>query len=175
MLTEKHLYDTNKIERVVLRVMPNMNYDTDKYNRCVEDMGELLQRTVRICQLFERKQIKVHGFTSSQCYIMLEILKCGTLSINEISEKMKLEISTVTRIMDNLVRDQLIVRNRSARDKRIVEAALTDEGEHEAVKLRDGIRDYYKQVISRLPPGHVREAMNAVELLLTAVEQSTNG
>jgi MarR family transcriptional regulator, organic hydroperoxide resistance regulator len=154
--------------------MENHTYDINKYNRCVEDMGELLQRTVRICQLFEREQIKVHGFTSSQCYILLEILKNETLTINEISAKMNLEISTITRIMDNLVRDQLIVRNRSTQDKRIVEASLTEKGQHEAAKLRESIRDYYKHVISHLPPGHVREVMNAVELLLTAVEQSNS-
>jgi DNA-binding MarR family transcriptional regulator len=153
--------------------MPNQIYDFDKYNRCVEDMGQLLQRTVRICQVFEREQIKVHGFTSSQCYILLEILKSGILTINEISYKMNLEISTITRIMDNLVRDQLIVRNRSLQDKRIVEAALTEKGKNEAAKLQESIQEYYKHVISCLPPGHVREVMNAVELLLTAVEQST--
>lgn len=154
--------------------MPNHTYDIDKYNRCIEDIGELLQRTVRICQLFEREQIKVHGFTNSQCYILLEILKNGTLTINEISAKMNLEISTITRIMNNLVRDQLIVRNRSTQDKRIVEAALTEKGKQEAAKLRESIRDYYQNVISHLPPGHVREVMNAVELLLTAVEQSNS-
>ncbi|HWR45734.1 MarR family winged helix-turn-helix transcriptional regulator [Sporomusa sp.] len=154
--------------------MTDHTIDIDKYNRCVEDIGELLQRTVRICQLFEREQIKVHGFTSSQCYILLEILKNDTLTINEISTKMNLEISTITRIMDNLVRDQLLVRNRLSHDKRVVEAALTEKGKHEANKLRESIRDYYKNVISHLPPGHVREVMSAVELLLTAVEQSNN-
>ncbi|HWR07239.1 MarR family winged helix-turn-helix transcriptional regulator [Sporomusa sp.] len=152
--------------------MTNDSIDIDKYNRCVEDIGGLLQRTVRICQLFEREQIKVHGFTSSQCYILLEVLKSGTLTINEISSKMNLEISTITRIMDNLVRDQLLVRNRLSHDKRVVEASLTEKGIHEANKLRESIRDYYKNVISHLPPGHVREVMSAVELLLTAVEQS---
>jgi MarR family transcriptional regulator, organic hydroperoxide resistance regulator len=154
--------------------MEGNTYNMDKYNRCIEDMGELLQRTVRICQLFEREQIKVHGFTSSQCYILLEILKNETLTINEISAKMNLEISTITRIMDNLVRDQLIIRNRSTQDKRIVEARLTEKGQHEATQLRASIRDYYKHVISHLPPGHVREVMHAVELLLTAVAQSNN-
>ena len=150
----------------------NLPADIDKYNRCVEDIGLLLQRTVRICQLFEREQIKIHGFTSSQCYILLEILKSGPLTINEISTRMNLEISTITRIMDNLVRDQLLVRNRLLHDKRVVEAALTDKGLLAANKLRAGISDYYKNVISHLPPGHVREVMSAVELLLTAVEQA---
>jgi DNA-binding MarR family transcriptional regulator len=145
--------------------------EEEKYNRCVEDIGELLQKAVRTFQIFERGQIKVHGFTSSQCYIVLEIYKHETLSINEISEKMHLEISTITRIMNNLVRDGLILRKKSSYDKRVVEAVLTESGKKAALKLQKSIANYYKNVISNLPRGHVREVMSAVELLVTALEK----
>jgi len=122
--------------------------------------------------MFERKQIRVHGFTHSQCYILLELFKHGPLTIKEISGKMNLEISTITRIMDNLVRDQLILRHRSIFDKRIVEAILTEQGKEAAQKLQKGITSYYQNVISNLPRGHVREVMNSVELLLLALENA---
>ena len=144
--------------------------EDEKYNRCVEDIGDLLQKTVRIFQLFERQQIKQHGFTSSQCYILLEVLKYGSLTINEISVKMKLEISTITRIMDNLVRDKLLLRQKSIQDKRIVEAVLTEDGRQAALKLKESIMKNYQEVISYLPRGHVREVMSSVELLLIALE-----
>ncbi|WP_371381393.1 MarR family winged helix-turn-helix transcriptional regulator [Sporomusa aerivorans] len=151
------------------------NYeDPDKYNRCIEDIGELLRQTVRTCQVLERQQIRTHGFTSSQCYILLEILKAESMTINEISLKMGLEISTITRIMDNLVRDGLVVRTRSPRDKRIVEALLTEAGRREAIKLRNSIHSYYQNIISLLPAGHVREVMSATQQLLTAVVQAGN-
>jgi len=154
--------------------MYNKLSEDDKYQRCVEDIGDLLQKTVRIFQLFEREQIKVHGFTSSQCHLLLEILKHDSLTINELSTKMKLEISTVTRVMDNLVRDKLILRKRSTQDKRIVEALLTEQGKISALKLQDSIEQYYREVISNLPRGHVREVMNSVELLLTALEKANH-
>lgn len=144
----------------------------EKYNRCVEDIGELLQKTVRIFQMFEKEQIRVHGFTHSQCYILLEVFKHGPLTINEISGKMKLEISTITRIMDNLVRDQLMLRQRSMLDKRIVEAVLTVQGKQAAQKLQESITNYYQNIISNLPRGHVREVMSSVELLLSALEKA---
>lgn len=146
--------------------------EDEKYNRCVEDIGDLLQKTVRIFQLFEREQIKQHGFTSSQCYILLEVLKHGSLTINEISGKMKLEISTITRIMDNLVRDKLLIRQRSIQDKRIVEAVLTEQGKQAALNLKESIMKNYQEVISHLPRGHVREVMSSVELLLIALEKT---
>ncbi|WP_019552975.1 MarR family winged helix-turn-helix transcriptional regulator [Propionispira raffinosivorans] len=144
----------------------------EKYNRCIEDIGELLQKTVRGFQMFEKEQIRIHGFTHSQCYILLEILKHGSLTINEISVKMKLEASTITRIMDNLVRDHLLMRQRSTFDKRIVEAILTEQGHTAAVRLEASIKMYYRNVIKNLPRGHVREIMSAVEALLGALEKA---
>ena len=146
--------------------------EEEKYNRCIEDIGELLQKAVRTFQIFEREQIRVHGFTNSQCYLLLEIDKHHTLSMNEISEKMRLEISTITRIMNNLVRDGLVLRNRSTYDKRVVEAVLTEEGKEVAQNLQQSIGNYYKNVISNLPSGHVREVMGTVELLVTALEKA---
>lgn len=163
------MYDTN-INRD--KGVKNIVSEEEKYNRCIEDIGELLQKTVRTFQILEREQIKLHGFTSSQCYILLEIYKHQTLSINEISEKMHLEISTITRIMNNLVRDELIFRKKSIYDKRVVEAVLTEKGKERALQLQKIIENYYKNVISNLPRGHVREVMDAVELLVTALEKA---
>ncbi len=152
--------------------MSDVISNDEKYKRCVEDIGDLLQKTVRIFQMFEKEQIKVHGFTHSQCYMLLEIFKHGSLTINEISSKMNLEISTITRIMDNLVRDNLILRQRSVQDKRIVEAVLTAQGKQAALNLQESITTYYQNVISNLPRGHVREVMSAVESLLSALEKA---
>jgi len=38
--------------------------------------------------------------------------------------------------------------------------------------LQTGIEDYYKNVISNLPRGHVREITRAVELLVIALEKT---
>lgn len=166
-MTSIYLYDTNKYKRVIFILS-----EEEKYNHCVNDIGELLQKTVRILQMFEREQIRVHGFTTSQCYLLLEIEKHQVLTINEISEKMRLEASTITRIMNNLVRDGLVLRQRADSDKRIVEAVLTEQGKATAQELKKSIAGYYKGVISNLPRGHVREVMNSVELLLVALEKA---
>lgn len=168
-MTDIYLYDTNIYK--VMEVKSILN-EEEKYNQCIEDIGILLQKAVRTFQLLEREQIRVHGFTSSQCYILLEIYKHQTLSINEISEKMRLEISTVSRIMNNLVRDELILRKRSVFDKRVVEAILTEKGKEIAQQLQKSIVNYYEGVISNLPRGHVREVMSAVELLVNALEKA---
>lgn len=139
-------------------------------NCCVAEVGEMVQKLVRVFQLFERDQIKVHGFTSSQCYSLIEILKSGSLTMNELSDKMNLDTSTMTRVIDKLVRDELIKRYRDEADRRMVLVTLTDKGIEAATKLNSSVNEYYKKIISSIPSGKTNEVLNAVSVLLKAFE-----
>lgn len=139
-------------------------------NCCVDEVGELVQKLVRVFQLFERDQIKVHGFTSSQCYSLIEILKAGSLTMNELSDKMNLDSSTMTRVIDKLVRDELIKRERDEADRRIMLVSLTDKGREAADKLNSSVNEYYKKIISSIPLGKADEVLSAVAILLKAFE-----
>jgi len=142
------------------------------YDCCVEEVGEMIQKLVRVFQLFERDQIKVFGFTTSQCYCMLELLKSDGLTMYELSERMNLNTSTMTRIVDKLVRDKFLFRERHEDDRRIVIVKLTEEGKLSALQLRDSINQYYKKIITNLPTGHVTDVLNSVSLLLNAFEEA---
>jgi len=137
---------------------------------CVDEVGEMVQRLVRVFQLFERDQIKVHGFTSSQCYCLIEILKSGRLTMNALSDRVNLGTSTMTRVIDKLVRDEFIKRDRDEADRRMVLVSLTEKGMEEASKLNSSVNEYYKKIISSIPSGKVDEVLNAVSVLLKAFD-----
>lgn len=141
-------------------------------NCCVDEVGEMVQKLVRVFQLFERDQIKIHGFTSSQCYALIEIKRAGSLNMNDLSERMNLDSSTMTRVIDKLVRDELIKREKDEADRRIVLVSLTSRGEEAAKKLNTTVVDYYKKIISSIPEGKVEEVLGAVNILLKAFEKA---
>lgn len=141
-------------------------------NCCVDEVGELVQKLVRVFQLFERDQIKIHGFTSSQCYALIEILKAERLTMNELSDRMNLDSSTMTRVVDKLVRDELVKRERDEEDKRIMLVSLTEKGKRAAFILNSSVNGYYKKIISSIPEGKVEEVLNAVSILLKAFEKA---
>lgn len=145
--------------------------DTDD-NCCVEEVGQMVQKLVRVFQLFERDQIKIHGFTSSQCYAMLEILKIGSLTMNELSEKMNLDSSTMTRVIDKLVRDGIINRDRDESDRRVVIVSLSDIGIKAAKELSHSVNEYYKKIIKNIPDGEVLDILSCVSKLLKAFEKA---
>lgn len=141
-------------------------------NCCVEEVGQLVQKLVRVFQLFERDQIKVHGFTSSQCYAMLEILKFGSLTMNELSDKMNLDSSTMTRVIDKLVRDEIVNRDRDEADRRVVIVSLSDKGSEAAKELSCSVNEYYKKIIKNIPNGEVSDILQCVSKLLKAFEKA---
>jgi len=141
-------------------------------NCCVDEVGLMIQKLVRVFQLFERDQIKTHGFTTSQCYTILELYKSGSLTMNELSEKMNLNSSTMTRILDNLVRDKYISRDRDKSDKRIVIVNLTETGKDIAKELDTTVKEYYKNIIANIPQGQVEEVLRSVNILQNAFEKS---
>lgn len=145
---------------------------TEGINCCVGDVGDIVRKLVRMFQLFERDQIKVHGFTSTQCYAILEIWKSEMITMSELSDKMNLNTSTMTRILDNLVRDGFILRSKSADDRRLVLVELTGKGIESARKLNETVNDYYKKIIRNIPEGKLDEVLRSADLLVKAFEKA---
>lgn len=138
----------------------------------MEEVGQVVQRLVRLMHLFERDQIKVFSFTASQCYTLLAVQKHGELAMSELSEKMNLDSSTMTRIVNVLVRDGYLARRRDSGDRRVVTVGLTDAGGQAARQLQGSIEKYYLDTINSLPTDQVNNVLSAVTLLLNAFEEA---
>ena len=137
---------------------------------CIEEVGDVVRRLVRMLQLFERDQIKPYGITSSQGYTLIEISKSEGLAMNELSSKMNLDTSTMTRVIGNLVRDGLVDRTRDESDRRFVTVRLTPRGKDLAAELRETIELYYCEIVGAIPTGQVDQVLNAANTLLLAFE-----
>lgn len=138
---------------------------------CVAEAGELMQRLVRTLQMFERATLTRHGFTFSQSYTILNLHQGNVLTMNELSSKMNLDTSTMTRIVNRLLRDQYVHRERNPEDRRVVFIRLTEKGERAAEELAGEVREFYRRIISEIPQGEVEQVFSSVQLLLSAFER----
>lgn len=139
---------------------------------CVEEVGEIIQRLVRVMQLFERDQIKPFGFTTSQCYSLIELQKSKELTMNELSDKMNLNSSTMTRIINNLVRDGFVERAKKEADRRIVVVRLTAKGLEASMQLQGSIMDFYRKIVANLPYGQIENVLRSVSLVIDAFDNA---
>lgn len=137
---------------------------------CLEELGEVVQNLVRTLQIFERGKLTRHGFTMSQCYTLFN-LQSNTLTMNQISEKMNLDTSTMTRIVGTLERDGYLVRERWSEDRRVIKVSLTSKGRQAVIELTEEVKQFYQQILQALPEGQVDNVLDSVTMLLRAFEQ----
>ncbi|MDP6456011.1 MAG: MarR family transcriptional regulator [Candidatus Marinimicrobia bacterium] len=92
------------------------------------EFDELITELTLTLNALHRKQICQEGQTLSQCFILLSIPD-GGIDMSTLAQKLGLDNSTVTRLIDNLEKRGVLKRKRSQSDRRVNRVFLTDAGE----------------------------------------------
>ena len=85
-----------------------------------------IRQITQAIDLHSRYLSKHHGLTGPQLIILKEIDKTGEMTVGELARAISLSQSTVTGILARLENRGLIVRRKSAADRRAVKVDLTD-------------------------------------------------
>jgi len=102
--------------------------DTDKPMQDYDDMLIALRRITRAIDLQSKKLVRVSGLTAPQLLVLQSVRKHGRAKPSVIARDIVLSQPTVTSILDRLEKGGLLTRERSAKDRRVVEVILTEAG-----------------------------------------------
>ena len=109
-----------------------------------------LRQIIRATDLYSRQLSKKAGLTAPQLLILQAIRALGAVSLSKLSQQVSLSQATVTTIIDRLESRGLVMRHRSAEDKRVVHATLTEEGEAMVLKAPTPLQDVFSQRFAAL-------------------------
>ncbi|MBI4641710.1 MAG: MarR family transcriptional regulator [Candidatus Tectomicrobia bacterium] len=126
---------------------------------------------VRKYQFRDRNEICCHGISVSQCYTMSTLGESGVLSMHELADKMHLTVSTMTRVIDQLVEKGLAKRKTSPEDRRVCCVQLTKEGESLLKTIEGELVDVEKQILEKIKPTERETMIRAIEDLSRAMEE----
>ena len=87
-----------------------------------------LRRIMRATDLQSQQLSRQSGLTVPQVLVMQAIAKEGSPSTSTLARHIVVSQATVTRIIDRLERDGVVKREKSSKDKRVVNVSLTDAG-----------------------------------------------
>ena len=97
----------------------------------MKDYDEILialRRIMRATDLQSQQLSRQSGLTVPQLLVMQAIAKEGSPSTSTLARHIVVSHATVTRIIDRLERDGIVTREKSSKDKRVVNVSLTDTG-----------------------------------------------
>lgn len=89
--------------------------------------------------------------------------------MNELSRQMGLAKSTMTRIVNNMVREGWIDQVKDQRDKRLVNVRLTQEGKKMAETLGRSSQEYVQRILKHLPPDKIPQVVESLKWIVKSV------
>ena len=87
-----------------------------------------LRRILRATDLFGRKLAQSSGVTAVQFRVLQIVGETGQTTAKEISRRMRVSQATVTSLVDKLVKQGLVSREKSSVDRRQTNIVVTDKG-----------------------------------------------
>lgn len=93
-----------------------------------------------------------YGLTATQLGVLKMLHDMGGgLNLSSLSQRIRLNNSTVTGIVDRMERDGLLVRERSGEDRRVVNLHLTAKGQKLAAKITITPWEALRRAVADLP------------------------
>ncbi|RMB02874.1 MarR family winged helix-turn-helix transcriptional regulator [Eilatimonas milleporae] len=94
-----------------------------------DDILIALRRITRAIDLHSKKLVRTSGLTAPQLLVLQSVRRHGCVKPSTIARDIVLSQATVTSIVDRLEKNGLVTRQRSAKDRRVVEILLTEGGQ----------------------------------------------
>lgn len=139
--------------------------DADVRTRAYQLLGQLLVRAEA-----RMEQWAGLGLTMTQVRVLYTLQTEDGLAAGELAERLNVRPSTVTRIVDRLVRNKLVARDVDESDRRLVRHRLTKKGADVFREVQSMGRERLTRVFERLDDGQVERIAEALRDLIDAVE-----
>lgn len=132
-------------------------------------LRELLRLLVRNLGLLEKSDASFCGVTISQCHAIVEIGRAEEISLNELAELLTLDKSTMSRTINKLVEDKLVIREAHTKDRRYITIRLTDEGINIFKTIEGTMGKYYDGIFTSIQEDKREQILDSLKLLIEAV------
>ena len=125
------------------------------------ECGELIKQYLLSLLTVFRKKIRGKKYTLPQILILATIPDKG-MDMTSLSEKIGVDNSTATRLIDGMVRLNLIIKRKSHLDKRITIVLLTEKGEQTSEEIENKLDIIGEEIFNQIPMEHrddIKEAL----------------
>ncbi len=136
-----------------------------------DELTRAFRRLVRAVSQLEGEAMAAAGLPRAQAHGLLAVAAMGRPAMTMVARELSLAPSTVTRLLDPLVRRGLLKREASSDDRRIVVVALTAAGRHAVERLESELDLAYARLTAGAGPGSRKRFLAAARELAGAIEQ----
>ncbi len=128
----------------------------------------LLARASHVVSSEFHEQLRRRGISVPVWRVLASLAGSQGETVTRLAEICLLQQPTMTKLLDRMVRDGLVMRSQDSRDRRVVRVALTQRGEAIATELTQAAKQHEAELLARYPEA---EAMAIKDLLRSILQR----
>lgn len=128
-----------------------------------QDIFESVFRKLKIGNNFFPKTD--YKLATGHMFILIHLYKKGNCTASDISSYLGITSAGVTGLTDTLEKNNLVVRNRSENDRRVVHLSLTDDGQQLVEHVMSARVKLFVQVFKDIEENEIEQVTNVFKKL----------
>ena len=124
----------------------------DDLQRDAEALQAAVADLVRVYQFRDRDCICCHDVSVTQCYALETLVEHGPMRLSALAERLFLDKSTTSRVVNTLVRKGYVEQRADATDGRAVLISATRQGQRLCARITSDLVEQQKQLLGDLAP-----------------------
>lgn len=109
-----------------------------------------LRRILRATELFGREIKQAAGVTPVQFRVLQIVAETGQTTAKTIAQRMRVSQATVTSLVDKLVREGMVLREKSTQDRRQTDIHITPKGRQTLAEAPDPLQQRFVRKFSAM-------------------------
>lgn len=118
------------------------------------------------------QQSEKAGITGIQFYALKILCKEPQIGVTDLAERMQLGNSTVSGVVDRLVKAELVERHRSVTDRRSVTLSLTEKGKEVYEQTDIKYTGILSNILDTLDADAVTQMLNTHQIIIESLEKA---
>ncbi|MVX65378.1 MarR family winged helix-turn-helix transcriptional regulator [Clostridium chromiireducens] len=139
-----------------------------------KNFRELIRMLERKLGLLNKQDVCCSEVTLAQCHALVEIGRAKAISLKELANILGLDVSTMSRTVDSLVKKEFIVRAPSKTDRRSVVIELTDKGLTIFNDIENTMDKQFENIFKQISGEDQLTALNGLSIIIDALNKNDN-
>lgn len=138
------------------------------------NVREIFQVLVRRFGVLQKDGAQCCGISVVQSHILYELQKRPNISLNELSDILSIDTSTLSRQVNYLVEMEMVNRLPDPKDRRYVVLSLTQKGEEQHKEIAAYMETYILNVFNQIPAEKHDQVLESLQLVSEAMRNSAD-
>jgi DNA-binding MarR family transcriptional regulator len=138
--------------------------------RDAEALQAAVADLVRVYQFRDRDRICCHDVSVTQCYALETLVEHGPMRLSALAERLFLDKSTTSRVVNTLVRKGYVEQRPDATDGRAMLISATRQGQRLCARITSDLVEQQKQLLGDLAPEIRAGVVQVIQRLARAAD-----